>query len=211
MGGTSLFMRAISTATKADVDRVIVSTEDPEIRQVALDAGVEVPFVRPAGASVDDASLIDVLRHALFECEAAGDSVGVVCSLQVTAPFLSQQTVNRCLSRFRLGTWDSAVTVRQVLHNHPYRAYDRDGDGRLLPLFPEGEGFLQRQDLPQLFALSGGFYVRRAALIRGWSGRDFALGSRCLGVPVSEREGLNIDTPMDLELARLLVDRRVTS
>jgi CMP-N-acetylneuraminic acid synthetase len=170
-----------------------------------------VPFDRPAAVSGDDASLIDVLRHALSECEAAGDSVDVICSLQPTAPFLLAETMNTCLSRFRQGMWDSAVTVRRVLHNHPYRAYDRDGDGLLRPLFPEGERLLQRQDLPPLFALSGGFYARRAALVRNWSGRDFALGSRCLGVTVSEIESMNIDTPMDLELARLLAGRQVTA
>ena len=204
-----LVVHAIRTAQQVDVGRVIVSTEDPEIREVALAAGVDVPFTRPVAVAGDEASLIDVLRHALSEFDAAGESVDVICSLQPTAPFLSADTVNTCLTRFRQAAWDSVVTVRRIVHNHPYRAYGCDGDGALRPLFPDGERLLQRQDLPTFFALSGGFYARRAELIRSWSGRDFALGSRCLGVAVSDLEGTNIDTPMDLELARLLADRRV--
>lgn len=208
LDGVPLVLHAIRTAKQVDVDRVIVSTEDPEIRDVALDAGVEVPFNRPAAAARDEASLIDVLRHALSELDAAGEKVDVICSLQPTAPFLSADTVNSGLSRFRDATWDSAVTVRRVTHNHPYRAYACDGEGELQPLFPDGQRLLQRQDLPPFFALSGGFYARRAPLIRGWSGRDFALGARCLGVTVSDIEGMNIDTLMDLELARLLAGRQ---
>ena len=107
-------------------------------------------------------------------------------SLQPTAPFLLPATVNACLARLDETGSDSVVTVRRVVHNHPYRAYERGADGMLRPLFPEGERLLQRQDLPPVFALSGGFYVRRADLVRHWSGADFALGSRCVGVPVSE-------------------------
>lgn len=208
IGGVPLVVHAIRTAALADVDRVVVSTEDPEIRARAEDAGAEVPFIRPDAVSADDVSLIGVLRHALSALDAAGDRADVICSLQPTAPFLRPETVNTCLRRFRDAACDSVVTVRRVVHNHPYRAYERGADEMLTPLFPEGERLLQRQDLPPFFALSGGFYVRRADLVRAWSGRDFALGSRCLGVPVSDVEAVNIDTPLDLELARLLSEQK---
>lgn len=208
LGGIPLVMHAIRIAKLADVGRVMVSTEDPEIRQVAIDAGVDVPFVRPASVSGDEVSLIGVLRHALSELDATGDVADGICSLQPTAPFLLPETVNTCLERFRDTGCDSVVTVRRVVHNHPYRTYERGADDALRALFPEGERFLQRQDLPPFFALSGGFYVRRAELVRRWTGGDFALGSQCLGVPVSEVESTNIDTPLDLELARVVSARQ---
>jgi CMP-N-acetylneuraminic acid synthetase len=188
---------------------VIVSTEDAEMRSVAIAAGAEVPFVRPSTLATDSISIIDVLRHAIGELERLGDSVDAICSLQPTAPFLRTDTLVRCLATFLETRSDSVVTVRRVMHNHPYRTYVRTPAGELSLLMPQGESALQRQDLPPVFALSGGFYVRRAELISKWQGRDFALGTRCVGVEVSELEGLNIDSPLDLAVARCVADAGV--
>jgi CMP-N-acetylneuraminic acid synthetase len=207
LNGQPLLSLAITRGLAAKADRVIVSTDDPELREVALAAGAEVPFVRPAELAADSVSLIDVLRHAIAELENLGDRVETICSLQATAPFLRAATLTRCLATFAETRCDAVVTVRRVMHNHPYRTYTRASCGELRPLLPQGEMALQRQDLPEVFALSGGFYVRRSELVSNWSGRDFALGARCIGVEVSETEGMNIDSPLDLDVARCLAAR----
>jgi CMP-N-acetylneuraminic acid synthetase len=199
--GVSLVASAIQRAALVKVDRVIVSTEDAEIREHSILHGADVPFERPPELATDAVSLIEVLRHALAELERRGDTIDVVCSLQPTAPFLSARTMETCLSTLRETTRDSVVTVRRILHNHPYRAYERTVEGELRPVLREGERALQRQDLPEMFALSGGFYVRRASLLREWKGADFALRS-CIGVEVSDVEAVNIDSPLDLAFAR---------
>jgi CMP-N-acetylneuraminic acid synthetase len=204
LNGTPLIVSAISRGLAARADRVIVSTEDSEIRELALSAGAEVPFVRPMELASDSVSLIDVLRHAVAELGRLGDHVDTICSLQPTAPFLSPGTLERCLMTLDETGCDSVVTVRRVMHNHPYRTYSRTDAGYLKPLLSHGEGALQRQDLPEVFALSGGFFVRRSHLVSAWGGQDFALGRRCAGIEVTEVEGLNIDSPLDLAIARCL-------
>ena len=56
-------------------DRVIVSTDDQEIAQTAADYGAEVPFTRPANYSDDDATTIDVVRHAVRWLDANGGAL----------------------------------------------------------------------------------------------------------------------------------------
>jgi N-acylneuraminate cytidylyltransferase len=209
VSGTPLVESAIRRALEAGADRVVVSTEDPEIRALSLSAGAEVPFERPLDLATDSVSIIHVLRHAIAELTRLGESVDVMCSLQPTAPFLRSDTLRRCLAKFRETNSDAVVTVRRVMHNHPYRTYTCSDAGEMSLLMPQGETALQRQDLPAVFALSGGFYVRRAALITQWQERDFALGRRCIGVEVSEIEGLNIDTPLDLAVSRCLAEGMV--
>ena len=66
VGGRSLVARAVQAGQRAEtVDRVVLSSDDPEIIQAALLAGCDVPFVRPAELAGDEARSIDVVRHAL--------------------------------------------------------------------------------------------------------------------------------------------------
>lgn len=206
--GEPLISYSIRAALRSRSEQVIVSTDDEEIREVAISYGAQVPFLRPAQLSGDEVSLIPVLQHAVEIMQKLHGPIQWVCCLQPSAPLISPETVNRCLEILHTENCDSVVTVRQVLHNHALRSYSLLADGRLSPLFPEGQTFLQRQELPTLFALTGGFYARKSSLVTEWSGRDFALGENCKGVVVSDSESLNIDAPIDLEFADFLISRR---
>jgi N-acylneuraminate cytidylyltransferase len=69
-------------------DRIIVSTDDEEVAGVAIDAGAEVPFMRPASLSGDHAPTIPVVTHAIEQVRAAGDRPEAVCCIYATAPFI---------------------------------------------------------------------------------------------------------------------------
>src|SRR5829696_8006813 len=69
-------------------DRVVVSTDDPEIAAVARSSGAEAPFVRPAELSDDFATTLDVIAHAVTWLRAHGDDPADVCCIYATAPFV---------------------------------------------------------------------------------------------------------------------------
>jgi CMP-N,N'-diacetyllegionaminic acid synthase len=209
VGGRPLISYAIANALGAStVDRVIVSTEDEEIAAVALAWGAEVPFVRPAELSHDHISLIPVIAHAVKAMDDLNWNPEIVVSLQPTAPLLSCESIDAGVKILLSTGCDSVASVRKVFHNHPYRVQQMDNKGRLQLLFPQGERYLQRQDLPVFYCLSGGLYVRKRRLLEKWSGNDFCLGEDRRGVEVDEKEALNIDSPMDLELFRVLIEQR---
>src|SRR5690554_3236810 len=72
-------------------DRVIVSTDDEEIANVAIEWGAEVPFRRPAELSDDYTGTIPVIAHSISWMHEQGDNPGAVCCLYATAPFVQPQ------------------------------------------------------------------------------------------------------------------------
>lgn len=211
VAGRPLISYAIEHAlAAATVDHVLVSTEDPEIAEVAHAWGAEVPFMRPSELAKDHISLIPVVAHAAKTTDALGWKVSVVVSLQPTAPLLRSSTIDAGVRTLLDTGCDSVVSVRKVDHNHPYRIQQMDDANRITPLLSEGEQYLQRQDLPVFYAFSGGLYVRKGQLLHDWSGGDFCLGSDRRAIEVSAEESINIDTPLDLKLFRVLLENQTS-
>ncbi|MBI3075983.1 MAG: acylneuraminate cytidylyltransferase family protein [Deltaproteobacteria bacterium] len=201
LAGRPLVAYVIDAAHGArSLDRVIVSTEDDEIAEVARALGAEVPFVRPAALARDEVSLIPVVRHAMEFADAQGFRADILVSIQPTSPLLTGGDIDRAVGLLMETGCDSVMAVVRIQQGHPYRAL-RVEDGQVRWLFPEAEGLLQRQDLPVLFRPTGGLYVRRRELLERWEGRDFALGARCRALVLDAAAGLNIDTEADLLLA----------
>lgn len=210
VGGRPLIAHAIAHARAAClVDRVIVSTEDAEIAVAARTAGAEVPFLRPPELAADHVSLIPVAIHAMQTMDAAGFRADMVATMQPTAPLLGPERLDQAVRLMTDSGCDSVVTLFKIDHGHPYRALRLAEDGRVEALFPEGERYLQKQDRPPFHAMTGGFFLRRRALLESWSGKDFCLGEDRRGIVVSAEEAINIDTPFDLTVARVLIEQRM--
>ena len=76
-------------------DRVIVSTDDEEIARIASDRGAEVPFLRPARLSDDQASTQAVILHALEWIQQQGQACDALCCLYATAPFVQPDDMHQ--------------------------------------------------------------------------------------------------------------------
>src|SRR5882724_4085069 len=85
--GKPLIAHTIETALRCKaLDRVVVSTDDPEIRDVALEYGAEAPFLRSAELATDQASKWPVLRHLVRTLvDQEGYRCDIVADLDPTA------------------------------------------------------------------------------------------------------------------------------
>ena len=212
IAGRPLIAHAITNAKAVrGVDRLIVSTEDEEIAAAARAAGAEVPFLRPADLAADHVSLIPVAIHAMRQMDELDFRADMIATLQPTAPLLGPKRIDQAIAMMRETGCDSVVPLFRIEYGHPYRALTLAEDGRLEALFPEGERFLQRQDRPPFHSMTGGFFLRRRELLENWSGKDFGLGADRRGFVVSAEEAVNIDTPLDLEVARVLLERKLAA
>ncbi|MFA5583872.1 MAG: pseudaminic acid cytidylyltransferase, partial [Bacteriovoracaceae bacterium] len=72
-------------------DKVIVSTDDAEIAEVAKKYGAEVPFIRPAELSNDFTGTVPVIKHAIQTLSQSGLKFENVCCIYATAPFIQIQ------------------------------------------------------------------------------------------------------------------------
>ncbi len=177
------------------VDGVVVSTDHPEIKRVAEEAGALVPFERSASNSDDHATLHQVMVEALDRLPETLRRDVLVCVLP-TAALLEPGTIARAVSLFEQGSHDSMVSVQRF--RHPIeRALEVTEDGRLV-MVPGGGVASRTQDLRPKFHDAGQFYVVRSDGLRD---RRTLMGSTCLPFEVSEFEAHDIDDLEDWEVA----------
>lgn len=208
LGGVPLITYAIKTALSSEYNsRVIVSTDNAEIAEIAHLEGASVPFCRPSELSGDDVSLIPVAQHAMWFFDEHDWQADIIISLQATAPFTPVKALNDGVRRL-LNDPDvhSAVSVALITKHHPFRSYTLVGNNRLLPLTEyTSEKFLQKQDRPHAYGFTAGFYIRRRSLLQAWKEEGFALGESCIGVVVPEHCSVDIDSHIDFYLAEAIL------
>ena len=159
LAGRPLIVHAIKVAQQtAQIDRVLVSTDDSEIAQVAQQHGAEVPFQRPARLAADDTTDLAVFQHALTWLDAhEGCHPDVIVHLRPTSPFRTSNDIDQALQL--LADHPEADSVRSVSRpsQNPYKMWRID-QGVLVPLLDNEtkEAYNQpRQTLPTTYWQNG--------------------------------------------------------
>lgn len=196
LAGKPLVAWAIEVALGcAALDRVIVSTDDEEIAEVARGCGVEVPFLRPPELAGDATPDLPVLRHAL---EAVDERFDVVAWLRPTAPLRTAADVENAVRLLQLTGADAVRSVCIAEHS-PYWMMRLEG-GKLKPLL--GDIPPQRQALPPIYRLNGAVDVALCASV----GDDLFGGDVRAYIMPSERS-VDLDTELDFVVAEALLRR----
>lgn len=200
LAGKPLIAWTVEAALGAHcIERVIVSTDAPEIAEAARAAGAEVPFLRPAELATDAAGSVDVLRHAVGQCPG----FDYVLLLQPTSPLRTADDIDAAYDRLLATGAPSCVSVCEVTEQ-PWLMYRHNADGQLERLLPEPVAGLRRQDLPLVFRLNGALYLART----DW----FLAGGRLVGpgtvsLVMSAERSLDIDTRDDFDQAVRILDK----
>ena len=196
------------------VDRVFVSTDDPDIAQIAREHGAEAPTLRPTAISGDAISDMPVGAHIVDWLEENEDYYpDILVLLRPTIPFREDDLIDRCIERLLTTGADSVRSVRNVSHWHPYWMLKVDDNGLSQP-FMEGKTvdvYYQSQLLPPLYKHDGYCDVTRRnnipkpcppdASLAGFYGTKRAVEKNDVGYFI------NIDTLEEFELAELILER----
>jgi N-acylneuraminate cytidylyltransferase/CMP-N,N'-diacetyllegionaminic acid synthase len=202
LAGKPLIAYTIQAALKSkNSQRVIVSTDDVKIAEVAKSYGAEVPFLRPAELAKDDTPSLLVIQHAVkYLEENEGHKVDVVVVLQPTSPLRSEKYIDEAIEKLLRTGADSVVTVCEVKH-HPFWSFIAKGD-RLYPFSKKGITTSRRQDLPEIYAVNGAVYVVRRNVIFE---QNALYGKDTRAVVMSYEESLDIDGYFDLFIAEMML------
>lgn len=177
-------------------DRIIVSTDDEEIAEVARLHGAEAPFIRPAELSNDYVGTIPVIRHAVETISAYGQTVVQACCLYATAPFVSADDLRR--GQELLQTTDADYVFSVTSYAFPIqRAICLKADGRMEMFNPEHFN-TRSQDLTEAFHDAGQFYWGRS---EAWCNERIIFGSHSAPLILPRHRVQDIDTPEDWERA----------
>jgi pseudaminic acid cytidylyltransferase len=180
-------------------DRVMVSTDDPEIAAVAERFGAEVPFVRPAELSDDHAGTVPVMRHAVAWLAKQTITPENVCCIYATAPFVSPDDIRSGLEILLGNRADYAFSVTTF----PYpiqRALRLTQQGRIHMFFREYVD-TRSQDLEEAYHDAGQFYWGRAD---AWLAEKIIFGPDSLPVLLPRHRVQDIDTMEDWRRAELM-------
>lgn len=208
LGGVPLTGRAVAMARAvARVSRVIVSTDDPEIADVARQFGAEVPFMRPAELATDQAPEWAAWRHLIQSIgEGFGESISdVLLSVPTTSPLRNVEDLDACLDALLSSESDIALTVTPASRHPAFNMVTRDALGLASLAMPLGQGVARRQDAPPMFDITTVAYAARAAFVLKAAG---IFEGRVASAVVPAERALDIDTEHDWQVAECLIARR---
>ena len=137
-------------------DRVIVSTDDEEIADIAQAYGAEVPFFRPASLSDDYTPTIPVVAHAIDWQRLHGITPDTVCCIYATAPFIRAADLRAGLELLDEKACDYVFSVTR--YGFPIQRALRITSGGQVAMFQPEHFSTRSQDLEEAFHDAGQFY-----------------------------------------------------
>jgi YrbI family 3-deoxy-D-manno-octulosonate 8-phosphate phosphatase len=203
LAGHPLMAYSIAAGLQAEsVGRVIVSTDDEEIAEIARAYGAETPFMRPAELAADDTQDYPVFQQALaWLKEHEGYQPEVVVQLRPTSPLRPKDCVDQAVARLLADP--EADSIRGVVPSKqiPYKMWRIAPDGRMEPLLLDGfdEPYnMPRQKLPQTYWQTGHIDAIRTRTILE---KDSLSGDVILSLVLDPKYTIDIDTIQDWERA----------
>jgi CMP-N-acetylneuraminic acid synthetase len=213
--GKPLIAYAIEAARDAEtIDRIIVSTDDDEIKRVAIEYGAEVPFMRPADIS-EDVPTEDVALHAV-EWLRNNDSYspGILVCLEPPSPFRKAEHIDRCVNSIIADKdLDSALTVTNVRGYRPEWMVRIGTDNLITPYTDyftrEGEALLKfpaSQEFEPLYRSVGLVFSCRTSALKKY--KSF-VGRKCMAIEIDGKDTLDLDYPEDFDICEIIMKKHV--
>lgn len=180
-------------------DKVIVSTDDKEIADVAMEFGAEVPFIRPPDLSDDLTGTLPVIRHAVEWVRENLGPVEYACCLYATAPFVQVEDLQTAWKMIEKE--DCSYVFSATSYGFPVqRAFRVNENGRIAMFYPEH--FDSRsQDLEESFHDAGQFYWGKG---EAWLNESIIFAQHSLPLILPRYRVQDIDTAEDWERAECM-------
>lgn len=206
VAGKPLIAWTIESALKVRrITNVVVSTDDPEIAEVAKKWGAEVPFLRPEELSKDSTPSLPVIQHAYDYYKSSGLDFDGILTLQPTSPLRLAIHLEECLDLFeKYSEADSLVSVTKVPHHMNSTSLMTKTNEWVFPV--STDVIMRRQDKPQEWCRNGAaIYITRTDSLK-----KFIWGGKTLGYEMDKISSIDIDDPEDLKIAEALLMHRET-
>lgn len=212
LAGEPLIAYTIREAQKSKyITRIIVSTEDDEIARIARELGGEVPFVRPAELALDDVLDLPVFQHCLrWLQENESYTPDLVVHLRPTAPLRTVSHIDRAIEQFVASFGADSLRSVCPVSEQPLKMWRVQGEN-LTPYIPaEVYGLkeaynMPRQKLPAAYIQNGAVDVIKPEVIMQ---KNSMTGDPIKALVMDADESISIDTPLDWQLAEILMARR---
>lgn len=192
MAGRPMIAWTLDAAKGArSINRIVVSTDDPIVETIVAEMGLPPAIRRPDALSGADASVIDVIAHAL---ETVGGQWDTVVLLQPTSPLRRSQDIDDALGALEAARAPALISVSPLPKPESFYGA-RDDMGRLHPAPDPG----------RMRRINGAIYAGRPALIL--TARTFRIDG-CLAWDMPEDRAWDVDTAEEFAACESLLLRR---
>lgn len=195
--GKPLLYYSIKSAKESKyIDKVIISTDDFEIAEVAKKLGADVPFLRPKEISGDKAKSIDAFIHAIKELEKLEEKYDYILLLQNTSPLRQSWHIDEAIEKLIESNERSLVSVSKVTE-HPCimrTLNEKDETINVLNL----SGDMRRQDFSPIYIVNGAIYIQKND---EYLNLNTNLNGGKLAYVMAREYSVDIDEYLDLDIA----------
>ena len=201
LAGKPLISYTINAAKKSKyIDKVIVSTDGEKIADVAKKYGADVPFFRPKELAEDTSNVITAIIYTIKELKKMGEEYDILVLLQPTSPFRSEQHIDEALEMLINNNLPSLLSVCETDKN-PTLIRTLDKDKMIKPIIESDISL--RQQMDKYYILNGAIYINYVKDMK----ENRYLKDNEYGYIMDKYHSLDIDEPIDLEIANLYINK----
>jgi len=206
IGTMPMIQYTMSAALDAkNLNSIILSTDDENIIDLAEKNGIQVPFIRPSNLSCDDTKVSEVILHSLDWYKTTHQTLPEnIMLLQPTSPFRTSEDIDQAIDRFENSLKKTLVSATEF-SQHPSDCLLKNDDGQYsrLKIGLNCDNDSGRQLYPEVLYLDGSIYISETL--------EFLKTRQLIGeypeiMITSQSHALDIDTPFDLKIARIMHD-----
>ena len=182
------------------LDRIVVSTENAEIANVAIKCGAEVPFLRPKELAEDETKTIDVLLDVVKKLNNLGDKYDYLLLLQPTQPLRKSFHIDEAIEKIIDENVESLISVSEVREHPILMKYI--GENSEVKNLLGCSSDVRRQDFQKIYKVNGAIYINK---LNDNFNKGTSLNDNKLAYIMDKKYDLDIDEPEDLELLKLRI------
>lgn len=188
-----------------EIDRCVVSTDSPEIAEVAKSYGGWAPFVRPPELAQDNTPILPALQHALsYVEEADGVHYEMLALLDPTSPAREPTDVSEALRQLEeRPAADGIIGVSQPVFNPIWHCVV-ERDGWMVDLMGDGSDYERRQEVPPVYRINGSLYIWRTSYLRNCN-QSWRKDGNLMMYEIPDLRAMSFDTLDEFNVAELLV------
>jgi len=207
LNGKPLIAYTIAAALESkSIDKVIVTTDDVEIAEVAMKYGAQVPFKRPEEISTDTASAIDVYIHAIEYLEKQdNEKIDKFMVLLPTAPMRKSHHIDEAVNLFFKESADTLISVKEA--ETPITWYMKKNDQNRISNagFGVGNAVTNRQENTIYYVPNGAIYILDYQLLKE---KRTYYSENTVAYLMDAENSIDIDTIDDFEYASFMMNRK---
>ena len=205
VGKDTLLERSIKLAERCPyVDKVIVSTDHPEMYAISQKYGVAMPAMRPAELATDHAKTVDVVLQAI---DTVPIREGYILLVQATSPLRTLGDLNGLCRDFDEDATGGRAIVTLVRHDSPHPDKIQKVEDGFVASYMGKESMVARQSLPEVYSLNGAFYLTDIAQLR--DNKSFLPKGGTLPYVMPHEHSINLDNMFDVQVMDALLEKGI--